>query len=72
MTMFAAVVIWRSQQGSIAEGRGEPSWTNVYTFIGLEFMSASLGLQGVVGKRLNTQFTTTSMLLCCVLLVFDL
>ncbi|KAF7323591.1 Aldedh domain-containing protein [Mycena kentingensis (nom. inval.)] len=62
LTAVAAVTIWRSAQGSIAEVRGDPSWTNALTYVGLAFMSASLGLQGIVGKRLNTQFTTTIVL----------
>ncbi|KAF7338711.1 Aldedh domain-containing protein [Mycena sanguinolenta] len=62
MTMAAALVIWKSGQGSIAALRGDPSWTTTLTFVGLAFMSASLGVQGIVGKRLNTQFTTTIVL----------
>ncbi|KAJ6572085.1 hypothetical protein B0H19DRAFT_1132514 [Mycena capillaripes] len=62
LTMAAALVIWKSGQGSIAAVRGDPSWTNTLTFVGLAFMSASLGVQGIVGKRLNTQFTTTIVL----------
>lgn len=60
LTMASALVIWKSGEGSIAAIRGDPSWTNALTFVGLAFMSASLGVQGIVGKRLNTQFTTTS------------
>ncbi|KAJ7698590.1 hypothetical protein B0H17DRAFT_927290 [Mycena rosella] len=62
LTMGAALTIWKSDQGSIAAVRGDPSWTNALTFVGLAFMSASLGVQGIVGKRLNTQFTTTIVL----------
>jgi len=61
-TMAASIALWQSGQGSIAGNRGEPSWTNTLTFVGLGFMSASLGLQGIMGKRLNTQFTTTIVL----------
>jgi len=60
LTMAAALAIWKSGQPSIASDRGAPSWTNVLTFVGLAFMSASLGVQGIQGKRLNTQFGTTS------------
>lgn len=60
LTMAAAISLWKAGQGSIASDRGDPSWTNVLTFVGIAFMSASLGVQGVMGKRLNTQFTTTS------------
>jgi MFS family permease len=59
LTIAAALVIWKSGQDSIAAKRGDRSWTNVLTFIGLAFMSASLGIQGIVGKRLNTQFNAT-------------
>ncbi|KAJ7669348.1 hypothetical protein DFH06DRAFT_181718 [Mycena polygramma] len=62
LTMAAALCIWKSGQGSIAAVRGDPSWTNALTFVALAFMSASLGVQGIVGKRLNTQFTTTIVL----------
>jgi MFS family permease len=60
LTMAAALSVWKSGQGSIAAVRGDPSWTSALTFVALAFMSASLGVQGIVGKRLNTQFTTTS------------
>ncbi|KAJ7756223.1 hypothetical protein B0H16DRAFT_1674768 [Mycena metata] len=62
LTMGAAIAIWKSGEGSIAAVRGDPSWTNVNTFVGLALMSASLGVQGIVGKRMNTQFTTTIVL----------
>ncbi|KAJ7201559.1 hypothetical protein GGX14DRAFT_370909 [Mycena pura] len=62
LTMAAALTIWKSEQSSIAALRGDPSWTNTLTFVGLAFMSSSLGLQGIVGKRLNTQFGTTIVL----------
>ncbi|KAF5366814.1 hypothetical protein D9758_006551 [Tetrapyrgos nigripes] len=61
-TMSAALTIWKSGQLSIADDRGDPAWTNVLSYICLAFMSASLGCQGIVGKRLNTQFTTTIVL----------
>jgi hypothetical protein len=59
-TMVASITIWKSGEGSIANNRGDPSWTNVLSFVCLAFMSVSLGLQGIMAKRLNTQFTTTS------------
>ncbi|KAF7291970.1 Aldedh domain-containing protein [Mycena indigotica] len=61
-TAAAAIAIWQSNQGSVAEIRGDPSWTGPLTYLGIAFMSASLGLQGIQGKRLNTQFTTTIVL----------
>lgn len=59
-SMAAAIAFWKSDQPSVAGERDLPSWTNALTFVGLAFMSASLGLQGIQGKRLNTQFGTTS------------
>lgn len=61
-TMAAALVFWKSGQPSISGARDLPAWTNALTFVGLAFMSASLGLQGILGKRLNTQFGTTIVL----------
>jgi hypothetical protein len=60
MTMAAAIAFWKSGQPSISNARADPAWTNALTFVGLAFMSASLGVQGILGKRLNTQFGTTS------------
>jgi len=59
-TMAAALAFWKSGQPSISGARDLPAWTNALTFVGLAFISASLGLQGIMGKRLNTQFGTTS------------
>ncbi|KAG2064129.1 hypothetical protein BDR04DRAFT_1110563 [Suillus decipiens] len=61
-TMAAAIAIWQSHQGSVADGRANPAWTNVLSFVCIGFMSASMGLQGIMGKRVNTQFTTTVVL----------
>ncbi|KAI4524743.1 hypothetical protein K525DRAFT_262261 [Schizophyllum commune Loenen D] len=63
-TMAAAVAMYRSGQDvdPIASNRGDPAWTNVTTFVALCFMSASLGIQGIIAKRLNTQFGTTIVL----------
>ncbi|KAA1473103.1 hypothetical protein DENSPDRAFT_222914 [Dentipellis sp. KUC8613] len=61
-TMAAAICLWKSGQGSVAGFRGDPVWTNASTFACLGFMSASLGLQGIMGKRVNTQFATTIVL----------
>ncbi|KAI0795617.1 hypothetical protein C8Q75DRAFT_711714 [Abortiporus biennis] len=61
-TMSAALTAWKSGQGSIADNRGDPAWTNALTFVAIGFLSASLGLQGIMGKRVNTQFATTVVL----------
>ena len=59
-TMASAVAFWKAGQPSISNARDDPAWTNALSFVGLAFMSASLGVQGILGKRLNTQFGTTS------------
>ncbi|KAF8553222.1 hypothetical protein OG21DRAFT_1477427 [Imleria badia] len=61
-TMSAAIVMWKSHSGNVGDYRGDPAWTNTLTFVVIGFMSASMGLQGIMGKRLNTQFTTTVVL----------
>lgn len=61
-TMGAAIAIWKSGQGSVADARADPAWSNTLSFVCIGFMSASMGLQGIMGKRTNTQFTTTVVL----------
>jgi len=61
-TMAAAISLWKSGQGSLASIRSEPAWTNAGTYACLGLMSASMGLQGIMGKRVNTQFATTIVL----------
>ena len=61
-TMAAAVAIWQSGEGSIAPNRTTPAWSNTISFVCLAFMSASMGLQGIMGKRINSQFATTVVL----------
>ncbi|KAH9077920.1 hypothetical protein EDB83DRAFT_2346989 [Lactarius deliciosus] len=62
LTMGAAIALWQSHQGSVASGRDVPSWTNASTYASLGLMSMSMGLQGIMGKRVNTQFATTIVL----------
>lgn len=61
-TMAAALAIWQSGETNFADDRGSPSWTNALSFVCIGFLSASLGLQGIMGKRVNTQFATTIVL----------
>jgi hypothetical protein len=68
-TMVAAIAVWKSGQASIADERADPAWTNTLTFVCLAFMSASLGLQGIMGQRLNTQFAATSGFQCSLVLL---
>jgi hypothetical protein len=60
-TMAAALAIWQSREGSIGTSRGDLAWSNALSYVAVAFISASLGLQGIMGKRVNTQFATTSM-----------
>ncbi|RXW13328.1 hypothetical protein EST38_g12522 [Candolleomyces aberdarensis] len=62
LTMAGAIAFWKSGQPSLANERDQPAWSNALSFVGLAFISASLGLQGVLGKRLNTAFGTTIVL----------
>ncbi|KAK2464600.1 hypothetical protein APHAL10511_003389 [Amanita phalloides] len=62
LLMVASICLWKSGEASVANARAMPTWTNPLSFVALGFMSASLGLQGIVGKRLNTQFGTTIVL----------
>ncbi|KAJ3212375.1 hypothetical protein HDU83_001847 [Entophlyctis luteolus] len=59
---IAAGCIRAADEPDVASSRGVPSWTSAPAFLGLAFASASLGLQGIVSKRLNTQFGTTLVL----------
>ncbi|KAH9075559.1 hypothetical protein EDB83DRAFT_2350767 [Lactarius deliciosus] len=61
LTMGAAIALWQSHQGSVASGPNAP-WTKAGTYACLGLMSLSMGLQGIMGKRLNTQFATTVVL----------
>ncbi|KAI9457927.1 hypothetical protein HD554DRAFT_1758350 [Boletus coccyginus] len=61
-TLFGAIAIWKSGSGSVAANRGDPAWSNAVSFITVGCISASMGLQGIMGKRLGTQFTTTVVL----------
>lgn len=58
-TTAAALTIWRNAQPSVTNERSEIVWTGTLAFVCVAFMSASVGLQGIMAKRLGTQFTTT-------------
>lgn len=64
LTMAAALVLWHSHQGSVSSGRDAPAWSNAGAYACLGLMSASMGLQGIMGKRVNAQFATTSAFRC--------
>lgn len=59
-TMAAGLLLWKGGHSSVATDG--PSWTNIEGFAAIAFSSASMGLQGIMGKRMNTEFATTSAL----------
>jgi len=61
-TMAAAISLWKSGEGSVSSSRDVPAWSNASTYACLGLMSMSMGLQGIMGKRLSTQFATTIVL----------
>ncbi|KWU41830.1 hypothetical protein RHOSPDRAFT_22260, partial [Rhodotorula sp. JG-1b] len=62
LTMAASLCAHFSGDASVAEYRTEASWSNAKGMAALGFASASLGLQGIVAKRLNSQFGTAVVL----------
>ncbi|BGP19558.1 hypothetical protein JCM10213_000158 [Rhodosporidiobolus nylandii] len=62
MTMAAALCAHFSGEPSVAEFRTEASWQGARGMAALGFASASLGLQGIVSKRINSQFGTAVVL----------
>ncbi|KAF9226307.1 hypothetical protein BS17DRAFT_538619 [Gyrodon lividus] len=62
LTMASAIALWKSGAATFADVNSGPVWKSPLSFACLGFMSASMGLQGVMAKRLNTQFSTTVVL----------
>ncbi|GAA5963131.1 hypothetical protein JCM8115_001030 [Rhodotorula mucilaginosa] len=62
MTLAATLCAHFSGEPSIAEYRTEASWQYAKGMAALCFASAALGLQGVVSRRLNSQFGTAVVL----------
>lgn len=60
--MAGYVCLTMADAASYATDRGDLAWHSARAFITLGFMSASLGMQGIVGKRLNTHYGTTVVL----------
>lgn len=60
--MAAYIALTYANAASYASDRGDLAWHSARAFIALGFMSASLGMQGIVGKRLNTHYGTTVVL----------
>ncbi|KAF8510659.1 hypothetical protein BU17DRAFT_77645 [Hysterangium stoloniferum] len=59
-TMVASILLFKAGQSSF--NTHGPTWTEPLGFAALGFASASMGLQGIMGKRVNTQFATTIVL----------
>ncbi|GAA5939249.1 YoaK family protein [Sporobolomyces koalae] len=62
LTMAASLCAHFSAGPSIAEFRTEAGWQDALGMAALGFASASLGLQGIVSKRINSQFGTAVVL----------
>ncbi|KAF8526560.1 hypothetical protein BU17DRAFT_74110 [Hysterangium stoloniferum] len=60
MTVAASVLLFKAHQSAFSTNGG--TWTGPLGFAALGCASASMGLQGVMGKRVNTQFATTIVL----------
>lgn len=58
-TMSAAICAWKSGQLSPAT-RGDPGWSDILTYAAIGFISAGLGLQGIMAMRSKSQMGTTS------------
>lgn len=59
-TMAAAILLFKGRQSSFSTPHA--TWTNAEGYAALALASASMGLQGIMGKRVNTQFATTIVL----------
>ncbi|KAF7291920.1 hypothetical protein MIND_01217400 [Mycena indigotica] len=62
LTLIAAACIYASGEESISTGRGVPAWNSALSSIAMGLMAASLGIQGVIGKRITSNFSTTVVL----------
>ncbi|KZV80260.1 hypothetical protein EXIGLDRAFT_733362 [Exidia glandulosa HHB12029] len=62
LTLAGCLFANASNAGVFATDRGEPAWTDVFGFLALGCISASMGLQAVVGTRLGSHFATSVVL----------
>ncbi|OJA17140.1 hypothetical protein AZE42_05096 [Rhizopogon vesiculosus] len=58
-TMTSAILMWEGRERSLAGASGNPAWSDTLSFLFTGFLSASMGLQGVMAKRVDTHFSTT-------------
>ncbi|ORY23262.1 hypothetical protein BCR39DRAFT_549556 [Naematelia encephala] len=62
MAMAAAIAAHFDDEVGISVERDKPSWQHAKGFVALAFLSASLGLQGIIGKRIGSPLNTTIVL----------
>ncbi|TYJ53051.1 hypothetical protein B9479_006330 [Cryptococcus floricola] len=62
LAMAAALTIHFSGESGLASNRGSPSWRTPLGMTGLAFLSATMGIQGIVGKRIASPMNTTVVL----------
>ncbi|KAL0253825.1 hypothetical protein I308_101203 [Cryptococcus tetragattii IND107] len=62
LAMAAALTAHYSGEDGIASSRGEPSWASPTGMAALGFLSATMGIQGIVGKRIASPMNTTVVL----------
>ncbi|KAG1733149.1 hypothetical protein EDB19DRAFT_1911728 [Suillus lakei] len=58
-TMASSILMWEGRESSVADARDDPAWSDALSFMFTGFLSASMGLQGVMAKRVNSHFSTT-------------
>ncbi|ODN73717.1 hypothetical protein L202_07257 [Cryptococcus amylolentus CBS 6039] len=62
LAMAAALTIHFSGESGLAGNRGSPSWRTPLGMTALAFLSATMGIQGIVGKRIASPMNTTVVL----------
>lgn len=61
LTLAGCLFANASQDGVFASDRGSPAWTDAFGYAALGCISASMGLQAVVGTRLGSHFATCAV-----------
>ncbi|WVF66520.1 hypothetical protein IAT40_001260 [Kwoniella sp. CBS 6097] len=62
LAMAGALTAHYSGESGIASHRGDPSWQTPLGMAALAFISATMGIQGIVGKRIASPMNTTVVL----------
>lgn len=58
LTMAGALCALYAHQSGLSDSRAEPSWTDARGILALAFISASMGLQALLGTRIGAHFAT--------------